>query len=115
MQRTRRLMWPWSHALATAYTYDLLALIFVYMSAILALQVPRLMLSTAELVAHLALIGMFRPAGQIVYAGEHTRPHNRRTPASNCSCWSDACIRFPNILTLTGLRSTRDVRDQGLT
>ena len=33
---TLRLIFPWSQALATAYTYALLALSFVYMSAILA-------------------------------------------------------------------------------
>ena len=33
---TLRLIFPWSQALATAYTYALLALSFVYMSAIFA-------------------------------------------------------------------------------
>ena len=35
MAHTRLLIRPWSHARATAYTYDRLAFIFVYISAIL--------------------------------------------------------------------------------
>ena len=92
MQHTRRLIWPWSHALATAYTYDLLALIFVYMSAILALRVSQLMLPAMKSLTYLASVGMSQLVGQIVCAGEHTRPHNQRTPALSCGRWSDANI-----------------------